>query len=315
MIPLQLLALGGLLVVMTSDPLSADDQFPAFEEWQVLEVRTGRLIAFENLLAATATADVIYIGEEHRHRFHIEAALRILQALRERNRRPVLGLEMFGWDGQAGLDRYLADAGMERERFLQEAKWKENWGGGYEDYAPLINFARMHHVPVLALNPPKPLVRRVAREGLLQARSDPEMIRWGLQDETFWDDPAYRALIIKQLRLCHGGLSESAYERMYDGSMFRDEGMAKTISESLDRFRNGLGPVVSYTGAGHMQYGLPVPSRVQRRQAKAIRQTTIYLASLEPGQGEEIRDLLRESIADYVWLTPLSAHGPTPRCR
>lgn len=306
-------ALAVLLAVLLPDSLPADTP-PAFQEWQVLEVRTGRAIGFEDLASTLNTADVIYIGEEHRHRSHIEAALRILQALRDRNRLPLLGLEMFGWDGQGALDRYLADPDMGRERFLQEARWKENWGGAYEEYEPLVSFARVHKLTVLALNPPKPLVRRVAREGLLRAREDPEMARWGLKDEPFPDEPAYREVILKQLRLCHGGMSDDAYQRMYEGSMFRDEGMARTIAESLARLPAGSGPVVSYTGGGHIQYRLPVPNRVMRRQGKPLRQVTVYLASLETGHEEELRSLLRDSIADYLWLTPLSAHGPTPRC-
>lgn len=306
-------ALAGLLVVLLADSLPADTS-QAFHEWQVLEVRTGRPISFEELASQLGAADVIYIGEEHRHRSHIEAALKIIHALLDRNRLLLLGLEMFGWDGQAGLDRYLADPDMTRERFLQESRWKENWGGAYDEYEPLVSFARAHKLPVLALNPPKPLVRRVAREGLLRAREDPEMIRWGMQDEPLAEDAAYREVILKQLRLCHGGLSDDAYQRMYEGSLFRDEGMAKTIAASLARLPAGEGPVVSYTGGGHIQYRLPVPNRVLRRQSKPLRQATVYLTSLERGHEEEVRALLRESIADYLWLTPLNAHGPSPRC-
>src|SRR2546422_1474944 len=94
---------------------------------------------------------------------------------------------MFGWDGQAGLDHYLADPDMGPDLFLQEARWKENWGGSYNDYAPLIDFARSHHLPVLALNPPKPLVRRVAKEGLSSALKDPGMLRWQMRDEVLSD--------------------------------------------------------------------------------------------------------------------------------
>jgi len=48
---------------------------------------------------------------------------------------------------------------------------------------------------------------------------------------------------------------------------------------------------------------------------KADRQVTIYLTAYEPDQPEAIQELLRDAIADYVWLTPLSAHGPPRRCK
>ncbi len=308
------LALGGLLVAGRAETQSAENRVPTFTEWQILNAKAGHVVGFEDLLADLLAADVIYIGEEHSHRSHIEAALRILQALVDRNRKPALGLEMFGWDGQAGLDHYLAEPDIAADQFLQEAHWKENWGGAYTDYAPLIDFARSHHLPVLALNPPKPLVRRVAKEGLLRALKDPEMLRWQMRDEVLSDDPAYREVMVSQLRACHSSLSEEAYQRMYEAAVFRDEGMAKTISEHLSHRAPDAGPLVSYTGAGHIQYRLPVPSRVLRRLNGAIRQTTVYLTSYEPRLEEEIRTFLQQSIADYVWLTPISAHGASRRC-
>ncbi|HZC68528.1 MAG TPA: ChaN family lipoprotein [Nitrospirales bacterium] len=311
---LALFALAGSLFAGLAEPLPAEESAQPFQEWQILEVQASRPISFKDLLADLATADVIYIGEEHSHRSHIEAALRILQALVDRNRKPALGLEMFGWDGQAGLDHYLAEPDMATDQFLQKAHWKENWGGAYNDYAPLIDFARSHHLPVLALNPPKSLVRLVAKEGFLRALKDPEMLRWQMRDEVLSDEPAYREVMVSQLRACHSGLSEEAYQRMYEAAMFRDEGMAKIISERLIHRAADVGPVVSYTGAGHIQYRLPVPNRVLRRLNGAIRQRTVYLTSYEPRREDEIRTLLQQSIADYVWLTPLSAHGTPRRC-
>jgi len=308
------LALAGWLVACLAHTPPAENRAPTFTEWQILDAKAGRIVGFEDLMADLLTADVIYIGEEHSHRSHIEAALRILQGLVDRNRKPALGLEMFGWDGQAGLDHYLASPDMAPDQFLQEAHWKENWGGPYTDYAPLIDFARSHHLPVLALNPPKPLVRRVAKEGLLRALKDPEMLRWQMRGEVLSDDPAYREVMVSQLRACHSGLSEEAYQRMYEAAVFRDEGMAKTLSEHLSHRAPDAGPVVSYTGGGHIQYRLPVPSRVLRRLNGAVRQTTVYLTSYEPKRQDEIRTLVQQSIADYVWLTPLSANGAPRRC-
>lgn len=305
-----------LLVMLAPTLLCADDlPLPSFQEGQVLDVKTGRPITFEQLMTAVAPAAVIYIGEEHRNRFHIDAALRVLRALIKLDRRPVLALEMFGWDGQAGLDRYVLEPLMPRDLFLKESRWTQNWGGLFDDYEPLIGFARAERLPLLALNPPKPLVRQVSKEGLAQVRRDPEMSRWGMQSETIEEDPRYRNVIFSQLRSCHGGLPDETYQRMYEASMFRDEGMAKTISDALRRLHPTTGPIVSYTGSGHIQYGLPVPHRVQRRHNGPLVHPTVYLTPLILGQEEDIRELFRQSIADYLWLTPASGRGLTPRCR
>src|SRR2546425_11530029 len=80
------LALAGWLGTGVAQTLLAEESAQPFQEWQILEVKTSRPISFTDLLTDLATVDVIYIGEEHSHRSHIEAALRILQALIDRNR-------------------------------------------------------------------------------------------------------------------------------------------------------------------------------------------------------------------------------------
>ena len=89
-----------------------------------------------------------------------------------------------------------------------------------------------------AMNPPKPLVRIVAKNGLAQAGSDPLMAQWGMKDEVIVDDPIYRARILQQLQACHGKGDDSLYQTMLDASMVRDEGMAKTLVQRLNRIRS-----------------------------------------------------------------------------
>ncbi|HXF91847.1 MAG TPA: ChaN family lipoprotein [Nitrospiraceae bacterium] len=324
--------LGAIFSIAVAQPVPANSaaEFPpssslpadktgSFREWQLLEARTGRAVSLEEWFDSLASWDVIYLGEEHHNRFHVEAALRVLEALIAKGRKPVLAIEMFGWDGQAGLDRYLAESNMTKSEFLEAVRWRQNWGGAYEDYEPLITFAREHQLPVRALNPPRSLVRQVAKHGLAGVRTDPEMARWGMAQEEIVDDAAYREKIVRQLRLCHEGGSDAAYQGMYEASMFRDEAMAKTIVEALRTFRIGpgspMGPILSYTGGGHIQYQLPVPKRVMRRVSEGVRQLTVYLSSFHADHRDEIQELLKDGIADYIWLTPMGLQGPPRRCR
>lgn len=328
----QWLGLGAMFCMTVAEPLPLiwGSELPlrppspvvesgSFREWQLLEARTGLAVPLEEWLDSLGSWDVIYLGEEHRNRFHVDAALRVLNALIAKGRKPVLAIEMFGWDGQTGLDRYLAESDMAKSQFLEEARWRENWGGAYEDYEPLIAFAREHRLPVRALNPPRSLVRQVAKRGLAEARADLEMARWGMAQEEIVDDPVYRETIVRQLRLCHGGGSDADYQGMYEASMFRDEAMAKTIVEALRTFQIGpgsqMGPILSYTGGGHIQYRLPVPKRVARRFSDGVRQLTVYLSSFQADRQDEIRELLKDGIADYLWLTPTGSQGPPRRCR
>jgi uncharacterized iron-regulated protein len=227
-------------------------------------------------------------------------------------------MEMFGWDGQAALDQYIFGSEVNRREFLEAVRWQQNWGGSYEDYEPLVRLAKEHHWAVDAMNPPKPLVRIVAKNGLAQAESDPMMAQWGMKDEAIVDDPIYRKRILQQLQACHGGGADSHYQTMFEASMVRDEGMAKTLVHRLNLIRSGsdtmAGPLVSYTGGGHIQYNLPVPKRVARRLTDQVRQVSVYMTSFEAGRIEELQDMIHEKIADYLWLTPVSAQGLPRRC-
>jgi uncharacterized iron-regulated protein len=292
-----------------------------WKEWDVLDTETGAPVAFQDWLDSLSRYDILYVGEEHHNRFHIEAALKIVQSLIDRNRNPVVALEMFGWDGQEALDRYASPdrPDMSRTDFLAQARWNQNWGGEFDDYAPLLDFARDHGLMVRALNPPKPLIRGVVKKGLAAARSEPIWSEWGMEAEPIVDDPLYRERIVDQLRQCHGGGAPEDYETMYEASMVRDEAMAKTLAALWNglRLQEGAhrGPILSYTGGGHIQYQLPVPKRVARRLSNDIKQTTIYLTSFEPSRQAEIRQYMKEGLANYLWLTPMGAQGPPRRCR
>jgi uncharacterized iron-regulated protein len=301
-----------------SSAVSQDGRHAPFKEWQVIDTATGRPVSLDQWTALLLQQDIIYLGEEHHNRFHIDAAVTVLRRLKAEGRTPALAREMFGWDGQAALDQYLFGSEMNRQEFLKAVRWQQNWGGSYEDYEPLVRLAKEQHWAVDAMNPPKPLVRIVAKNGLAQAESDPMMAQWGMKDETIVDDPIYRTRILQQLQACHGGGADSLYQTMFEASMVRDEGMAKTLVHRLNQIRSGsntmAGPLVSYTGGGHIQYNLPVPKRVARRLTDQVRQVSVYMTSFEVGRIEELQDMIREKIADYLWLTPVSTQGPPRRC-
>ncbi|MEO6308910.1 MAG: ChaN family lipoprotein [Nitrospiraceae bacterium] len=295
------------------------DGYPTpFKEWQIIDTATGQPVSLDQWTTLLLQQDIIYLGEEHHNQFHIDAARMVLQKLKAGGRTPALAMEMFGWDGQAALDQYLSGLDLNRHEFLEAVRWRQNWGGLFEDYEPLIQLAKEHHWTVDAMNPPKPLVRIVAKNGLAQAEADPMMAQWGMKAEAIVDDPIYRARILEQLQACHGKGDDSLYQTMLDASMFRDEGMAKTLVHRLNQIRSVsntmAGPLVSYTGAGHIQYNLPVPKRVARRLTDQVRQVSVYMTSFEVGRSEELHGMIREKVADYLWLTPVSAKGPPRRC-
>jgi uncharacterized iron-regulated protein len=223
-------------------------------------------------------------------------------------------MEMFSWDGQAGIDRYLKGDITSVDDFLTESQWKNNWGGNYSDYSALVDFSKTHHFKLLGLNPPRQLVRKVAKKGLAGIGGDPDLQKWNIPDPFPPDDPDYRQVIYEQIEKCHGGMKPDVYEKIYEASAFRDEGMASVITTMAKLGSSSPTTFVSYTGAGHIQYGLPIPKRVQRQYGEPVRDMTVYLLALDPEHPEDVEHLVEEKIADYIWLTKLGPHGRQPRC-
>ena len=211
-----------------------------------------------------------------------------------------------------GLDRYIQDPGFTTQQLVEESKWNTNWGGEFADYQPLVTFAKSHRLRIIGLNPPRSVVRLVATKGLAEARKDPEMKKWPI-GELVTDDPEYEKLIFEQIEACHPGLPDHVYRRIFEASIVRDEGMAQIISNYLHDKSQTVGPLVSYTGGGHIQFKTPVPKRVERRHP-GVKSITIYLEAWDPSKEEEVRSELKTGIADFLWLTPLGPKGLQPRC-
>lgn len=321
LLPLLLLVIGCVVVTACAGGTSTTPANSPVSSWQagrVIDVKTGRSIDLPTFLMTLTRFDIVYLGEEHYNQHHIDAALSVLQTVLANGRRPMLTMEMFGWDGQPALDEYRATPGLDRQTFLDQSRWKQNWGGAFDNYEPLVKFSREHQLMLQAMNPPKPLIRQVVKVGLDQARKGQDWVEWGMDREDIVDDQAYRLRILDQLKRCHGGGSDEDYVRMYEASMVRDEGMAKTVAAALLTARQSPQDhtvILSYTGGGHIQYNLPIPKRVARRMDGPIAQVTVYMASFDHTRIEDIQDLVHDGIADYVWLTPISQQGPPQRCR
>ncbi|MEK7725610.1 MAG: ChaN family lipoprotein [Nitrospirota bacterium] len=318
---LLLLIIGHVLITACASGtpvLPAGSSAATWQAGRVIDVKTGRSIDLPTFLVTLTRFDVVYLGEEHYNQHHIDAALIVLQTVLANGSHPVLTMEMFGWDGQPALDEYLTTPGQDRQTFLDQSRWKQNWGGTFDNYEPLVNFSREHQIMLRAMNPPKPLIRQVVKVGLDEARKGQDWVEWGMDREDIVDDQAYRVRILDQLKRCHGGGSDEDYVRMYEASMVRDEGMAKTVTAAFITARQRPQDhtvILSYTGGGHIQFNLPIPKRVARRLGGQVAQTTVYLASFDQTRIEDIQDLVRDSIADYLWLTPVSQQGPPQRCK
>lgn len=130
----------------------------------------GAAASLEDVVAAMARSDVVFIGETHDdptgHMLEAELLKRAWEAYGDAAggdaaRTVALSLEFFERDVQLVLDEYLA--GLITESAFQDAS--RPWPRYGTDYRPVVDFAKEHGLDVVAANAPRRYVNRVTRLG------------------------------------------------------------------------------------------------------------------------------------------------------
>src|SRR2546427_7832880 len=129
----------------------------------VVELATQRTLSFEAFVKAVAPAQVVAVGEEHYHPDIQAFELRLLQALgQHRPQHVALAMEFLERDMQSAVDAYLS-SNSDATTLQMQIKATPDF---IQFYFPLIQYACQAGVPLLALNVPRSLARRVTQEGL-----------------------------------------------------------------------------------------------------------------------------------------------------
>lgn len=247
----------------------------------------------DDVLAAIATHQVIYLGETHTSEADHQAQLEIIQALAEQQPEAdklVVGLEMFQRPFQPVLDRYLAGEISEADMIAQ-SEYETRWGYDWELYAPIIRYAKDNQIPLVALNTPAEVTRQVAREGLKSLSGD-ALTYIPPVEEIDTTDQAYREAV-SSVFSAHGGHGHSLdFENFFAAQVLWDETMAEAVVSQLAA--DDTAQVVVLVGEGHIAYDYGIPNRVERR-APDVQQASVRLV---PAAEEQAADF-----ADYFWLT------------
>ncbi|MGQ9365930.1 ChaN family lipoprotein [Azospirillum sp. A39] len=218
---------------------------------------TGLPLPDGDLLKRAAAAPVVLLGESHDNPEHHRWQLHTLAGIHALNPDIAVGLEMFPRSRQAALDRWTAGLSTE-EDFLRESGWDEVWGYGADMYLPIFHFARMHRIPMVALNVERSLVSRTGRDGWAAV---PEAQREGVGDPA--PPPAAYLDRLAEVMARHGdragGRGSPAFVRFVEAQSVWDRAMAERIA----RTRRDTGrTVVALMGAGHVEDRFGVPHQL-----------------------------------------------------
>ncbi len=266
--------------------------------------KTGDLSPQE-VIQDLAEANVVYLGETHDNPEDHKAQLAIIQQLYQQDPRMAIGMEMFQRPYQPVLEKFLQGK-LTEAALRKESQYEKRWGYPWENYAPILRFAKEKQLPVLALNTPSEVTQRVSRRGLRSLRrSDKKFIP--PRSEIRMNNRLYR----KAMKEVYAGFHREVFhkkdkakgrqrfERFYQAQVLWDETMADAVTQFLRT--NPKSYVVVLAGQGHIAYGYGIPSRVARRintaSLKAIVQRSVLLNAAEETPPPPSR------MADYFWNT------------
>ncbi|MDY6781001.1 MAG: ChaN family lipoprotein [Cyanobacteriota bacterium] len=228
-------------------------------------------------------ADIIYLAETHDSLEDHRAQLEIIQALHQHQGKIAIAMEMFQRPFQEALDRYLNGEITEAQLQVQ-TEYDQRWGFDWEFYAPILRYAKAHQLPVLALNTPTEISRKVARNGL-ESLTEAEKQYIPPFAEIRLDNEDYRQQLqgIYELHAGAGHGNSSSFERFFLAQVLWDETMADAIARFWQN--NSEYQIIVLAGRGHIQYGYGIPSRVERRLSRTdFVQRSVWLGSFPEGE-------------------------------
>ncbi|MEG3435785.1 ChaN family lipoprotein [Pannus brasiliensis CCIBt3594] len=257
----------------------------------LVPVAWGQITRQTAILDDLARADIVYIGETHDRAEDHAARFQLVQRLQAKNPRVAIAFEMFQRPYQVYLDRYVAGT-IEETELREKTEYDDRWGFDWEFYAPLLRFARENKIPLIALNTPAEITRKVAREGL-ESLTPSEMTYIPPKEEIKTDNEAYRQMI-REVYERHSGGNSKGFDRFFLAQVLWDETMADSIAEF--HRANPDDQILVLAGKGHIIYGYGIPDRVKRRLGDRVTARSIFL-----GYDADLWEKGKPAPADYYW--------------
>ncbi len=255
---------------------------PAIGETPVLDLNAYKTV--KQLIPVLAEKRVVFVGENHNRYDHHLIQLEIIRRLHQIHPQLAIGMETFQQPFQRYLDDYVLGAISEQE-MLRATEYYKRWRVDYRLYAPILRYAREHRLPVVALNLPVELIRKVGRVGL-EGLSKEERAR--LPAEIDHSDAAYEKRI-KAIFKLHPNNNGQQFEHFLEVQLLWDEAMAERAAGFLQA--NPDHHMVVVAGNEHLAHGRTMPRRLTRRIETS---TAVVLNSWE--------GVIEPGLADYLLL-------------
>jgi uncharacterized iron-regulated protein len=126
-------------------------------------------ISLEQAAGEFPSPGIVYVGEFHDNAAHHAAQLAVIRSLNKRQRPLAVGLEMFQHIEQSILDAWVArELGEDEMRRAFARNWSQDW----HLYRDIFLYCRERSIPLVGLNVPRSITRKVARNGFESLNSE-----------------------------------------------------------------------------------------------------------------------------------------------
>ncbi len=260
----------------------------------------GRFISPSALIAALGRADMVLLGEKHDNADHHRLQDWVLRALIAKGRRPAVAFEMFTADKAPVIAAYLAKNPKDAAGLGPALGWSKTGWPDWRHYRPIVQAALDSGLSLIAANLPRPLVRKIARQGL-GSLSAALRARLGLDRPV---DEGIRDAMATEIVDAHCGmLARERTGRFVDIQRARDAHLARSLADAA---AGGPGGAVLITGGGHARTDRGVPMHLA---TMAPGRTVAALAMIEVTGGENAPETYARRYGakrlpfDFVWFT------------
>jgi uncharacterized iron-regulated protein len=205
--------------------------------------------------SSLSEARVIYVAEIHNDPAHHRLEESIIRSLHRTGHSVTVGLEMVEVTQQSALDQYL-EKKTSWTTFARSTEFESGWGKTSPAYKRILEWCRRNQVPVVGLNAPHSVTRKIARNQKLTSAEFQLIPKFPEPPGGFQKFEAAMA----------GHPGSGSVRRYYRAQRAWDATMAGTI---LSWLRNNQGTLVVLLGQMHADAQTGVPWYVARNSEVA----------------------------------------------